>query len=41
MIKFNDNNIYVGYIKQLLKDFNLPRCQVYKEELSNFFVDKR
>lgn len=37
MIKFNDNNIYVGYIKQLLKDFNLPNCQVYREELKDFY----
>ena len=39
MIKFNDNNIYVGYIKQLLKNFNLPNCQVYREELSDFYSD--
>lgn len=39
MIKFNDNNIYVGYIKQLLKDFNLPNCQVYKEEFKDFYND--
>ena len=37
MIKFNDNSIYVGYIKQLLKDFNLPNCQVYREELKDFY----
>ena len=29
--KYNDNNIYIGHIKQLLKDFNLPNCRVYKE----------
>ena len=29
MIYFNDNNIYVGYIKQLLHSFNLPQCKVY------------
>ena len=28
MIKFNDNNIYVGYIKELLHSFNLPCCQI-------------
>lgn len=39
MIKFNDNNIYVGYIKQLLKSFNLPRCQVYKEEFKDIYDD--
>lgn len=30
MIKYNDDNIYVGYIKQLLHTFNLPTCRVYK-----------
>ena len=29
MIKFNDNNIYVGQIKQLLCSFNLPQCRVF------------
>lgn len=33
MIKYNDNNIYIGYIKQLLKDFNLPNCRVYRDDL--------
>lgn len=27
MIKLNDNNIFVGYIKELLNDFNLPRVR--------------
>ena len=31
MIKFNDDSIYVGQIKQLLNDFNLPQIDVYKE----------
>ena len=39
MLKFNDNNIYVGYIKQLLKSFNLPRCQIYNEEKSSYYGD--
>lgn len=35
MIKYNDDNIYVGYIKQLLKSFNLPQCQIgFKEEFA-------
>lgn len=29
MIKLNDDNIFVGEIKQLLKSFNLPKCKVY------------
>ena len=39
MIKFNDNNIYVGQIKQIIKDFNLPNCQVYREEFDSFYVN--
>ena len=35
MIKFNDDNIYVGYIKQLLHTFNLPCCKI--DKLSNKF----
>ena len=31
MIRINNSNIYIGHIKQLLKDFNLPNCKVYKE----------
>ena len=30
MLKFNDNNIAIGLIKTLLRDFNLPMCQVWK-----------
>lgn len=30
MIKLNDNNIFIGEIKQLLKTFNLPNCLVLK-----------
>lgn len=32
MLKFNDNNIYSGYIKQLLASFNLPQCQIGKKD---------
>lgn len=32
MIKFNDDNIAVGQIKQLLHSFNLPQCRVYNEK---------
>lgn len=28
MLKLNDNNLFVGEIKQLLHDFNLPKCEV-------------
>jgi len=37
MIKFNDNNIYVGHIKELLHSFNLPTCKVKKDD-SKFYV---
>ena len=36
MIKFNDDNIYVGYIKQLLHTFNLPCCKI--DNPSNNYV---
>ena len=34
MIKYNDDNIFVGQIKQVLHTFNLPRCSVYKEGMT-------
>lgn len=33
MIKFNDNNVISGFIKQLLHSFNLPNVRVYKDDL--------
>ena len=33
MIKLNDNNIFVAEIKQILKDFNLPKCLIGDEIL--------
>jgi len=32
MFKFNSDNIFAGYIKQLLASFNLPKYKVYTEE---------
>lgn len=32
MIKINDNSVFVGQIKQLLKEFNLPNAEIYKED---------
>ena len=28
MIKLNDSNVFIGHIKQLLKNFNLPNCPI-------------
>ena len=41
MIKLNDNNIFVGYIKQLLKEFNLPNCYIGRDNASknNFYIE--
>jgi hypothetical protein len=36
MFKFNSDNIFTGYIKQLLHDFNLPKYRVYTKEQSNY-----
>ncbi len=36
MIKFNDTNIIVGYVKQLLHSFNLPKYKVYTKEQEKF-----
>lgn len=33
MIKFNDNNIIVGYINQLLATYNLPTFKIYKDRI--------
>ena len=44
MIKFNDDNIYVGYIKELLHSFNLPMCKVKKDNskftVGELYLDK-
>ena len=34
MLKYNDNNVFVGQIKQLLNTFNIPSCKVYKDSFN-------
>lgn len=36
MIRFNNNKIITGYIKQLLKDFHLPKYRVLREDMDIF-----
>jgi hypothetical protein len=36
MFKFNSDNIFTGYIKQLLHDFNLPKYRVYTKEQAEY-----
>jgi hypothetical protein len=37
MHKFNDTGIFTGYIKQLLKEFNLPKVKVYTKKYQEYF----
>lgn len=39
MYKFNEETIAVGYIKQLLHSFNLPKCKLFKstDEAINYY----
>lgn len=36
MYKFNNSNLITFYIKQLLKDFNLPVCPVWKSGMKSY-----
>ena len=36
MLKYNDDSIFVGYLKQFLSSFNLPKYRVYTKEQQKY-----
>jgi hypothetical protein len=37
MRKFNTSDLFTGYLKQLLHDFNLPKIKVYSKKYLDYF----
>ena len=38
MLKFNNDHIFTGYLKQLLASFNLPKFRIYTKENADYYA---
>lgn len=39
MLKYNNNHIFTGYLKQLLSSFYIPSCRVYTKAFADYFTN--